>query len=87
MHLVRDLLLSSEFVLMATPLHGSRMSDREKKKSEPGKAAEENESADHGDDVIRIEDLAPHMNVKGGRKILLGEIPTPPSNPRIPPGS
>ena len=63
------------------------MSDREKKKSEPGKAAGENESADHGDDVIRIEDLAPHTNVKGGRKILLGEIPTPTSNPRIPPGS
>jgi len=28
------------------------------------------------DDVIRIEDLAPRENVKGGRKVILGEIVT-----------
>jgi hypothetical protein len=39
------------------------------------------------DDVIRIEDLAPRGNVIGGRKILLGEIPTPVSNPLIRPES
>ena len=43
--------------------------------------------AEQEDDVIRIEDLAPRENVKGGRKILLGEIPTPPSNPRKRPAS
>jgi hypothetical protein len=45
-------------------------------------------SGDAGDDdVIRIEDLAPRGNVTGGRKILLGEIPTPVSNPLIRPES
>ncbi len=39
------------------------------------------------DDVIRIEDLAPRGNVSGGRKILLGEVLTPMSNPRIVPES
>lgn len=33
--------------------------------------------------IIRIEDLTPPDDVKGGRKILLGEWPTPPSVPRI----
>jgi hypothetical protein len=46
-----------------------------------------NESSLRDDDVIRIEDLAPPTNVKGGRKILLGEILTPLSNPWILPGS
>lgn len=45
------------------------------------------ESSLRDDDVIRIEDLAPPPNVKGGRKILLGEILTPLSNPRILPES
>lgn len=31
-------------------------------------------SAEKSDDVIRIEDLAPREDVKGGRKIVLGEI-------------
>jgi hypothetical protein len=39
------------------------------------------------DDVIRIEDLAPPTDVWGGRKILLGEIITPPSTPGIVPES
>ncbi len=34
------------------------------------------------DDVIRIEDLAPPSDVKGGRKILLGEVLTPPVGSR-----
>ena len=46
----------------------------------------EDESAVPDNDVIRIEDLAPPGNVKGGRKILLGEILTPTGNPLIPPG-
>jgi hypothetical protein len=37
------------------------------------------------DDVIRLEDLAPAEDVRGGRKILLGEVPTPTSNPRFHP--
>lgn len=36
------------------------------------------ESAGGDDDVIRIEDLAPPADVRGGRKILLGEVLTPP---------
>ena len=43
--------------------------------------------ADGEDDVIRIVDLAPPEDVHGGRKILLGEFPTPVSAPRIPPES
>ena len=39
------------------------------------------------DDVIRIEDLAPRTDVTGGRKILLGEMLTPLSNPLIRPES
>jgi hypothetical protein len=39
------------------------------------------------DDVIRIEDLAPRQDVTGGRKILLGEMLTPVSNPVIRPES
>lgn len=45
----------------------------------------ENEPGD--DDVIRIEDLAPPSDVRGGRKILLGEVLTPLGNPRITPDS
>jgi hypothetical protein len=30
------------------------------------------------DDVIRIEDLTPRENVKGGRKVILGEVATRP---------
>lgn len=33
------------------------------------------------DEVIRIEDLAPREDVKGGRKIVLGEIVTEPTTP------
>ena len=33
------------------------------------------------DDVIRIEDLAPREDVKGGRKIVLGEDLTEPTPP------
>lgn len=43
--------------------------------------------APHEDDVIRIEDLAPRTDVTGGRKILLGEMLTPVSNPLIRPES
>jgi hypothetical protein len=39
------------------------------------------------DDVIRIEDLAPPTDVRGGRKILLGEILTPPHSQRAIPDS
>ena len=53
----------------------------------PSEPVGENESPVREDDVIRIEDLAPPGNVKGGRKILLGEILTPTSNPRVQPGS
>jgi hypothetical protein len=45
------------------------------------------ERSPRDDDVILIEDLAPPSNVKGGRKILLGEILTPLSNPQVLPGS
>jgi hypothetical protein len=38
-------------------------------------------SRDATDDVIRIEDLAPRDDVKGGRKIVLGEIISEPSAP------
>ena len=44
-------------------------------------------SSPRDDDVIRIVDLAPPPGVKGGRKILLGQVLTPLSNPRILPGS
>jgi hypothetical protein len=37
------------------------------------------------DDVIRLEDLSPSEDVHGGRKILLGEVPTPASSPRLHP--
>ena len=36
--------------------------------------ASNDKSDDKSDDVIRIEDLAPRDDVKGGRKIVLGEI-------------
>ena len=72
---------------MATPAHGATVSDRVEKASEPGESAGGNKSTHQDDDVIRIEDLAPPTNVKGGRKILLGEMPTPTSTPRIRPGS
>jgi hypothetical protein len=39
------------------------------------------------DDVIRLEDLTPAEDVRGGRKILLGEVPTPTSNPRFHPAT
>ena len=41
------------------------------------------DATDHkSDDVIRIEDLAPREDVKGGRKIVLGEIVSePPASP------
>ena len=39
----------------------------------PAVAAPEDQPAVQDDEVIRIEDLAPRENVKGGRKILLGE--------------
>ena len=61
-----------------------------REKHEPpelGQPHRQNESAVRDDDVIRIEDLAPPGNVKGGRKILLGEFLTPASDPLIPPGS
>jgi hypothetical protein len=32
------------------------------------------------DDVIRIEDLTPRENVKGGRKVILGEVATRPED-------
>ena len=35
-------------------------------------------SDEKSDDVIRIEDLAPREDVKGGRKIVLGEIVSEP---------
>jgi hypothetical protein len=35
---------------------------------------------DADDDVIRIEDLSPRENVKGGRKIILGEVATRPED-------
>lgn len=35
---------------------------------------------DADDDVIRIEDLTPRENVKGGRKIILGEVVTRPED-------
>lgn len=38
-----------------------------------GNAVPEEPPADQADEVIRIEDLAPREDVKGGRKILLGE--------------
>ena len=61
---------------------------REKRETRtPRKPGSQNEDEVRDDDVIRIEDLAPPANVKGGRKILLGEMLTPPSNPRIRPGS
>lgn len=75
------------FVLMATPAHGAMVSDRVEETPEPGEAAGENKRKHQDDDVIRIEDLAPPTDVKGGRKILLGEVPTPTSTPRIRPGS
>lgn len=34
------------------------------------------------DDVIRIEDLTPRENVKGGRKVILGEVATRPEDSR-----
>ncbi len=45
------------------------------------------EDVPRDDDVIRIEDLAPRGDVTGGRKILLGEMLTPASNPLIRPES
>jgi hypothetical protein len=36
---------------------------------------------DKSDEVIRIEDLAPREDVKGGRKIVLGEDLTEPTRP------
>ncbi|MEO5814932.1 MAG: hypothetical protein ABIT20_06600 [Gemmatimonadaceae bacterium] len=50
---------------------------------EPRKTTAVSDDVAHDDDVIRIEDLTPRGNVTGGRKILLGEMPTPVSNPRI----
>lgn len=38
-------------------------------------------SAPLPDDVIRIADLAPREDVKGGRKIVLGENPADPPKP------
>ena len=78
---------SGQFVLMATPAHGATMTDRVEKTSERSESAGEKDSTHQDDDVIRIEDLAPPTDVKGGRKILLGEMPTPTSTPRIRPGS
>ena len=35
---------------------------------------------DEADDVIRIEDLTPREDVKGGRKIVLGEVVSEPGD-------
>jgi hypothetical protein len=37
-------------------------------------------SDENSDDVIRIEDLTPRDDVKGGRKIVLGEIISEPQS-------
>jgi len=58
---------------------------REEPTQRPHTAGDADVSRD--DDVIRIEDLAPRTDVTGGRKILLGEMLTPVSSPRIPPES
>jgi hypothetical protein len=53
----------------------------------PSQPSATGSDAPRDDDVIRIEDLAPRENVTGGRKILLGEMLTPVSNPQIRPES
>ena len=58
-----------------------------KTRETPTQPEQVKERSPRDDDVILIEDLAPPPNVKGGRKILLGEIVTPVSNPRILPES
>lgn len=50
------------------------MNPREPRSPEPTDDARDEKS----DDVIRIEDLAPRDDVKGGRKIVLGEIVSEP---------
>lgn len=37
-------------------------------------------AAPEEDDVIRIEDLTPRENVRGGRKVILGEVTTRPDD-------
>lgn len=51
-------------------------------KEPPSPESSDDASDRKSDDVIRIEDLAPRDDVKGGRKIVLGEIVTePPVSP------
>jgi hypothetical protein len=51
----------------------------------PEAPAKETERSPKTEDIIRIEDLAPREHVKGGRKIMLGEVRTPINHRKIPP--
>lgn len=53
--------------------------------TEPEVDASDDPREPRDDDVIRIEDLTPPDNVRGGRKLLLGEMHTPLSSPKAKP--
>jgi hypothetical protein len=58
-----------------------RLEDLSARSTDEARAIRANEPvapvAPEEDDVIRIEDLTPRENVRGGRKVILGEVTTP----------
>ncbi len=86
--MVRDLLRKA---WLPSALLSTRCNDTtavmKRNPTEPEVDATEDSRQPRDDDVIRIDDLTPPDNVRGGRKLFLGEMHTPLSNPKAKPQS